>query len=400
MEKLFYEDQYIKEFVADIKDIKEKEGKYHVSLNRTAFFPGGGGQQCDTGLIGDIEVSEVYEENGVIYHVLDKMPVKTHEVHCKLNWERRKDGMDQHFAQHVLSGCFFNTYNANTLGIHIGDDYSTVDIQGVLTEEQISHVEKLANEAIYRELKVEFLFPDEDELQNIDLRRAKPNTDEKIRVVKIEDLDINACCGIHPSNTRELRLIKILKFEKYKGNTRIEYIAGERAVKDCIKKDFILSNICRELSCNVDEVYSNIIKLEEKYQQSCEENKQLNNTLMEYEIKEFIKEADIIGNTKLIVRSMENYDVKKANKLIEKIVEHHGVVAVLGISSYDTCNLIMASSKDVNNISMSHVLKESIKLIDGRGGGKDHLAQGAGKNPENIKAALNLAENIIKKSFI
>ena len=122
--------------------------------------------------------------------------------------------MQQHLGQHVLSGCFYKLFNANTFAIHLGNDISTVDIEGTLTEEQIRKAESYANEVINEGLTVEFLIPTKKELKSFTLRRALPNTKEDISVVKIGDLDINACCGVHPRNTRDLRMIKIKKNEK------------------------------------------------------------------------------------------------------------------------------------------------------------------------------------------
>jgi len=198
MEKIYYKDQYIKDFVAELERVEEKDGKFHVVLDKTAFFPGGGGQFCDLGTIENGKVIDAYEEDGVIYHVLEKKPIKIHKLKCSIDWDRRRDGMDQHLGQHVLSGCFYKIFNANTVAFHMGREICTVDIEGILEEDKIREAEKAANLIIGDNLKVEFLTPDKRELKKMGLRRALPNTNEEIRVVKIDDLDINACCGVHP----------------------------------------------------------------------------------------------------------------------------------------------------------------------------------------------------------
>ena len=119
MKKLYYENPYTKEFKTEIVDVKEKDNRFHVVLEETAFFPGGGGQFGDKGFIENEEVIDVYEENGVVYHVLNKKPIKIHKVFCKLDWNYRLDGMQQHLAQHVLSGSFFSLFNKNTFGFHL-----------------------------------------------------------------------------------------------------------------------------------------------------------------------------------------------------------------------------------------------------------------------------------------
>jgi len=236
MEKLYYDNRYLKEFTAEIVDIKEIDNKFHVILDKTAFFPGGGGQSCDIGTLEDQKVIDVYEKEEIVYHVVEKKPLKIHKVKCSIDWDIRQDGMHQHLGQHVLSGSFFNLFNANTFAIHLGSDISTVDIYGVLTEEQVREAERLANKVIGDALPVESFVPTKAELKKLSLRRALPNTEEDIRIVKIGDFDINACCGLHPTSTLDLRLIKIKKFEKHKEGTRIEFLAGERAISDSMLK--------------------------------------------------------------------------------------------------------------------------------------------------------------------
>ena len=221
MEKIYYDDQHVREFTAEIVDIREKHGKFHVALDKTAFFPGGGGQQCDLGFVDTHNVVDVYEEDGIVYHVTEKKPIKIHRVKCSIDWHRRLDGMQQHLGQHVLSGCFFSLFNANTVSVHVGKDISTVDIQGYLNEETIRAAERKANEVIQDNITIEVLTPNKKELRKLDLRRDLPNTNNEIRVVKIGDLDINACCGVHPKSTLHLQMIKIIKRVKLKGATRI-----------------------------------------------------------------------------------------------------------------------------------------------------------------------------------
>ena len=194
MEKIYYIDQYIKEFTAEIEEILEIDNKYHVLLNKTAFFPGGGGQFCDLGKIDVHNVIDVYEKEGKVYHVLEKKPIKIHKVKCEIDWERREDGMHQHFGQHVLSGSFFKLLNANTVSFHLGKETSTVDIQGILDENQIREVEYYANKMINKNIKVETLIPSKKDLKKIWIRRDLPNTSEEIRIVRIGELDSNACC--------------------------------------------------------------------------------------------------------------------------------------------------------------------------------------------------------------
>lgn len=399
MEKIYYENKYMKEFTAEIIDILEIDGKFHITLDKTAFFPGGGGQHCDTGFIDNNAVIDVYEKNEIIYHVLEKKPIKIHKVKCVIDWDRRLDGMHQHLGQHVLSGAFFNLFNANTFAIHLGSDISTVDIYGVLTEEQVREAEKLANKVIGDSLAVDSFIPSKSELKKLTLRRALPNTKEDIRIVKIGDFDINACCGLHPSSTQDLRLIKIKKFEKHKEGTRIEFLAGERAVLDSFKKDEFQNSICNYLNCNENEAINGIKNLNTSLKEANELNKKLNILLAKYQVKEIIDNAEVINGTKVIKQIYDNQDLKYISNLISKLTENNNTIALIAVKLGERANLIFSCSKDIKDIKMNDLLKNAISLIDGKGGGSPFQAQGAGKNNSNLEGALEYAFSKVSQSL-
>lgn len=395
MEQLYYENPYLKEFTANIIETKEIDGKFHLILDKTAFFPGGGGQWCDTGKIGDLDVLEVYEKENVIYHVVNSLPSQTTNLKCVIDWDTRIDSMQQHLGQHVLSGSFFNLFNANTFAIHLGADISTVDILGNLTEEQVRKAEKLANKIIGDDVQVLSFVPSEEELKNLTLRRALPNTEEDIRVVHIKDFDINACCGLHPTSTKDLRLIKIKRFTKHKEGTRIEFLAGNRAVEDTLKKDELFNSICSYLSCNENEALNGIKNLNASLKDANDTNKSLNTLLAKYQVKDLIDNAENIGNYK-IVKQIFDGDMKYVNTLTSKLVENENIIALMAIKNGEKANLLFCCSKNIKDVKMNELFKESISAIDGRGGGSPFQAQGAGKNNENLEEALEIAFTKIK----
>ena len=391
MEKLYYEDQYLKEFIAEVTEVIEKNNLYYVSLDKTAFFPGGGGQHCDLGYIDNHRVIDVIEENGKIYHVTEKRPIKIHRVNCKIDWDRRLDGMQQHLGQHVLSGCFFTLFNANTVSVHVGKDISTVDIQGYLDEETIRKAEKMANEIIQENIKVEFLTPSKKELKKLNLRRDLPNTDEQIRIVKIGDLDINACCGVHPSRTLDVQAIKIKRWEKHKGATRIEYLAGKRAINDYFNKDEFRNKICRFLNCGEADAINAINNLSSDLKSALSENREIKAEIGEYQIKDMIKEAKSIGDMYVVSKIYNGGDLKYISKIAEKISLNDNMIVLFAVKFEDKANLIFSASKNISNVSMNDLLKDAITLIDGRGGGSKFMAQGGGKNCSNLKGAMDYA---------
>jgi len=394
MEKLFYKNQYIKEFTANIIEIKEVNNKFHVVLDKTAFFPGGGGQFCDLGEIDNIEVINVYEEGKKIYHVLNNKPENT-IVNANINWNRREDGMHQHFAQHVLSGCFYTKYNANTTGFHLGKEFSTVDIKGYLSEEQIREVEKYANEIISQDIPLTILTPSKDELENIWIRRDLPDTDDEIRIVRIGELDTNACCGVHPKSTKELRLIKIKRWEKNRQSTRIEFLAGKRAIDYVLRRDVYLSNICKYLKSKEDEALTGIVNLNDKIDELKNTIKKLENTVSKYQLEEIINNGYKINDLLIVEKIFENEDVKYINKLANKLVENKNTIALLCVKNKDKINLVFASSINIKNIKMNDLLKEVLNQVDGKGGGSNNLAQGSINYIDNLEIYIKgVIENI------
>ncbi len=390
-EKLFYKDQYIKEFEGKVLEVTERDGKFHVFLDKTAFFPGGGGQASDLGTLDGKDVIDVIEEVDKIAHILNEKIEEGKVVKGIIDWNRRHDGMQQHLAQHVLSGCFFSMFNANTAGIHLGHDVSTVDIIGNISEDMIKKAEKRANEVIKENHKVNFIMTDREKAQAMGLRRDLATDDNSIRVVQIEDLDINACCGVHPSNTLELQIIKIKGWVPHKGNTRIEFLAGDRAVSYALDRDNILSEICKKLNTADNEAINRINNLNNDYAEVLEEKKKLKNELSKYEVQNLINSAEKSNDFIIISKIYENEDMKYLNKLATSLTEENNRVVLFAVKGKDKANLLFAVSKNLKEKNMGALVKETLALIDGKGGGSPLIAQGGGKNVENLEKAMEYA---------
>lgn len=372
MEKLFYIDSYIKNFTAEIEEVKEVDDKFHVLLNKTAFFPGGGGQYCDLGIIDNINVLDVYEENDKIYHVLEKKPNRIHKVKCEIDWDRREYGMQHHFGQHIISACFNNEYKAKTVGFHLGKDFSTVDIEGFFKEEDILKIEKMCNEIIRENITVEFLNITKKEAKKLKIKEDLSKLGDNIRVVKIDDIDMNLCCGVHMKNTLDLRVIKIKKFEKYKKATRIEFLCGTKAIEEMLKRENYLNKICKLLSSNEEDAYKSIENLNNKLNEVNKENRRLEEIISNYEVKEMIESAEKINNMNVIVKVYENKTMNYMNKIANKIIEKENNIGLFALKNDDRLNLLFACSKNLEKMDMNILLKDSIKLIDGKGGGKNN----------------------------
>ena len=395
-EKIYYENQYIKEFEAEIIEIRETENKVYVVLDKTAFFPGGGGQSCDEGYIDGIKVIKVIEED-VILHEVEKDIQKLGKVKCRIDWDVRLDGMQQHLGQHVLSGCFFSLFNINTCGIHLGESISTVDLIGEVSKEQILEAEKEANKVIAKNLKVNFVITDRQKAKKMGLRRELQSSDKTIRVVEIENLDINACCGVHPSQTLELQMIKIKGFEKHKGNTRIYFLAGKRAINDYLERDSVLENICNMLSSNDKEVINSLKNLENELKQLRDENNKIRAEIGAYEIKALEDKSEKINNKNVICNIYNAENMKYLTKIANTLTQKESVIVLFASKEKDRCNLLFSASKDIKNIKINALLKDALTLIDGKGGGSPYFAQGSGKNVLNLQNAIEYVKRRIEE---
>lgn len=389
MEKLFYEDQYIKNFIAEIEEIKEVDDKYHVLLNKTAFFPGGGGQYCDLGTIDNIDVIDIYEEDNKIYHILNKKPIRIHKVKCEIDWNRREYGMQHHFGQHVISACFNNEYKAKTIGFHLGNEFATVDIEGYFHEDDMMKIEKMCNEIIRENIPVEFFTINKKEAKKLKIKDDLSKIDNEVRVVKFGDLDINLCCGVHVKNTLDLRMIKIKRFEKYKKGTRIEFLCGTKAINELLKRDMYLNKICKYLSSNEEDALKGIENLNDKVNKLNKENKRLEDIISSYEIQDMINNAIKIDNKNIVTKIYEDKNMNYINKIGNKITEYDNMVGLFALKNENRINLLFTCSKNIDDLDMNLLLKDSIKLIDGKGGGSKVLAQGGGKDNGNLDSLFN-----------
>ena len=257
----------------------------------------------------------------------------------------------------------------------------------------------MANDIIRENISVESFVPTEKELENMNLRRDLPNTEEEIRVVKIGDLDINACCGVHPKRTLDLKLIKIKKYEKNKNNTRIEFLSGERAVKDSLYKDKMLKDICNYLSSNEEEALNSIKNLKSNIDALSNEKRKLEEELINYEIENILSNSSKENDLTIITKIFNERSIDYIRKLANKIGDRSNIICLFATinNNNNKTNILFSCSKDLEQVNMGKLLKESIKEINGKGGGSKILAQGSGENIE-IEKYLNNIKNKIKEN--
>lgn len=252
-ERLFENDPYLCEFEACVTECVPKNGIWQICMDRSAFFPEGGGQPGDRGYIGEAAVFDTHEREGDIWHYTHEPIEAGTRVRCRLDWKFRFSNMQNHAAEHIVSGLIHKTYGYDNVGFHMGSDAITLDMNGVLDEEQLQSIEKEANQAISKNLPITTWIPAREDLETLDYR-SKKVIEGDVRIVEIPGYDRCACCGTHPFRTGEIRLIKLLSIQNYKGGVRISMLAGERAIDDYCQKHTSVVKISRLLSAKTGEV--------------------------------------------------------------------------------------------------------------------------------------------------
>lgn len=263
MEKLYYRTPYVKCFDSVVVSCQQGKHGYEVALEETGFYPEGGGQPSDTGILGGRRVLEVHERNGEILHYTDGPLDIGSQVTGEIDWDRRYSNMQQHTGEHLLSGLVHHHYGYDNVGFHMGENEVTVDFNGPLTMEQLEEVEREANRMIYENLPVNQFYPAEEELHKIDYR-SKKELSGQVRIVEIPGGDTCACCGTHVERTGEVGIIKVLGMINYKGGVRLTMLCGMRALEDYERKQAQVTKISNLLSAKPDAIVDAVARIKQE----------------------------------------------------------------------------------------------------------------------------------------
>lgn len=379
-EKLYYFDSYIANFSAVILSCDACTDGFFVTLDKTAFFPEGGGQLADNGYIGDAFVKDVQEKNGDILHYVDKPLIVGSEYFCEINWEQRFSRMQSHSGEHIVSGIVNSMYGYDNVGFHMEEDYVTIDFNGELTREQLDEIENRVNDAIYKNYNVGCWFPDEKELSELNYR-SKLDLTENVRLVKIENIDLCACCAPHVKRTGEVGIVKILDFMRHRGGIRLVMKAGFKALEDYREKYKNVYDVSNLLSAKQPEIFGAV---ERVYNEIDDVNREF------YKFKQMVAENDKnnlvkIGNISYFITSF--YDADMMRNLVNFAMEGSSLAIVLSGTDENGYSYIAGS----NSLNMKDVACSINSSLNGRGGGRDTMIQG--KLSANKVQILNYLEN-------
>jgi alanyl-tRNA synthetase len=386
-ERLYYTDSYVQSFAAQIVARSTYRGRPAVALDRSAFYPEGGGQPADRGSIDAVAVLDVQAEDDVIWHVLAEDVALPEQVHCRLDWQRRFDHMQQHHGQHLLTAAFLALGGPATTSFHLGESNATIDLDTPeLAAELVAAAEDLANQVIWEDRPVIARFVTVEELATLPLRKP-PTVSGPVRVVSVADFDYSACGGTHPHSTGGVGLVAVRRWSRQKRSTRLEFLCGGRALRDYRALNAAATRSASYLSVGRDELEAAVERMQTANDTLRKEAGDLQSQLCLYEARALYEAAQQRGAVRLVVHRQDGENPERLRELGRRIAEQAGGVAVLASVVGERAHLLVTCAAD-SGLDAHKLLQTGIAVIGGRGGGSSHMAQGGGANLPALSAAL------------
>lgn len=369
-EELYYKNQYETDFAATVKKCEKVcEDKYELILDKTAFFPEQGGQYADEGTINGVAVLDVKKRDDDIVHIVGVPFEPGATVMGNVNFEKRFDRMQNHTGEHIVCGIIHNVFGYDNVGFHLSDDELTMDTSGELSEDDLKRIEEMANDVVFRNVPITVLYPSPEELQNIEYR-AKLDLKEGVRLVKIEGVDICACCAPHVNSTGEVGLIKIVKSMRWKGGMRLFLACGKRAYKDYSTKHDQIKKISQITNTKPEEVVQEVETMNEKLAI-------LRKELSEARLFAAKNQIDTIADENVILRA--DLDMNGLREAVNYgMTKKDGIVFIFSGTDESGYSFVLSSkTKDV-----SEVAKKLFESMNARGGGRNNMITGTVKESE------------------
>ena len=378
-EKLFYTDSHQQEFTAEVVSCRPCDNGYEAVLSRTAFFPEGGGQAADTGVIDGIRVYDVQEKGEQIFHYLEGELEEGKTVTGQIDWDKRFSRMQQHSGEHIVSGIVHARFGYDNVGFHLGSENTTLDFNGELSEEQLQEVERLANEAVFADLPIQISYPSKEELKTLDYR-SKIEIEGQVRLVEIPGVDICACCAPHVTHTGEIGMIKFIACDRHRGGCRVTMLAGIRALKDYQEKQTQVTAVSVALSAKPEKIGEAVLRLKEQQEATRFQLNRMQAIYLEQKLDSISKEDTF---ALLFEENLDNVAVRNfVNSAVERF---EGICAAFVGTDEKGYRYILGSKiKDVRELA-----KELNTRFAGKGGGKPEMVQGSLNGTEaGIRSAI------------
>lgn len=378
-EKLYYSDGHLSRFTARVTSCEKEDGTWAVKLDRSAFFPGGGGQEADEGVLSDMKLLGLREEGEDIVHLTPAPLEPGALVEGRIDWPLRFSRMQGHSGEHILSGTVHRLFGYDNVGFHMGEEAITIDFSGELSREDLSRAELEANRAIWRDVPVRTLLPTPGELAAMDYRSKKELTGQ-VRIVGIEGVDLCACCAPHVSHTGEVGLLKIIDSMRHRGGTRLTLLCGEAALLDYEALHENNAAVSAALSAKRLETGGAIARVMAEQEERRAEFTKLKRELLQ------LKAAALRPTEGSICIFESDIDMITLRELVNAGSELAGKVCA-GFAGTDGDYKYIIGSRTV---PLRARAKEINAAIDGRGGGSDAMIQGTSRaRREDIERYFN-----------
>ena len=393
-EKIYLENPYLRQINGRIVEKIYMNNKYYIKTNKTIFYPNlAGGQPGDKGTINGVQVLDTYEDGDDIVHVV-KENIHSDKVELSIDWNNRLDYMQQHSGQHLLSSVFYKLHNGETIGFYIGKEYVYIDVDiPEISEDEIEKIEQFANRIIYSNFLIKCYTIEKNKMDKLPIRKEPP-INSNIRIVEIDSIDFSPCCGTHLRSTGELGIIKIRKVEKYKGNIRVEFVCGNRALKDYTWKNKYIREISNLLSSKDKDVYNKVKKLYVQKEELEKKNRSLKEELYKYKGEELLKESKSINGIHHILKKFSNIEFNELNHIVSYLNSIENIVTAFGIDGTKTSQFIISRSNNLN-MDMKNIFKELSKKMDLKGGGSSQTVQGGCPKEQLDSVLKNFFEEIV-----
>lgn len=376
MNELYDQNAYLKEFDARVISCIPGKKRYEIILDQTAFYPEGGGQPADHGKLNDVCVMDVHKKDGKVVHYTDAPLEEGSQVHGVIDWERRFDLMQNHTGEHIVSGLIHINYGYDNVGFHMGDVIQ-IDFNGPLDAAQIADIELQANRVIQNNTAVESLFPEAQQLEEMDYR-SKKELEGTVRIVRIAGADVCACCGTHVRTAGEIGVIKILGFIKHKDGVRIEMISGMRAFRYIQQIGEQNHAISVALSAEPLKTAASVIQMQNALGQKEGEIRRITGLLLEYKLKEYAQHEGAV------IDFEESLDRISVRKFGNDLADLCGTAAVLTRAQNGWNYFIVSRDKNLKVL-----VSEMNAALEGRGGGAKEMIQGSFRaDEETIREVL------------
>src|SRR5258707_1604802 len=437
-ERLYYDDPRLLEFDAVVISVNERDdGQIAVILDRTAFYPTGGGQPTDTGTLGDARVVDCIdaESDGVLHLIAGSVPEIGDRVHGKVDWLRRLDHLQQHTGQHILSAAFVRLFDAATHSFRVLEHECEIDVAlDDPTDERIEQAVDLANQIIWENRPMTIRQVTPEEAATLPLRK-EPSREGELRVIEIADFDLTPCGGTHANSTGEGGVIAVRSWERAKGLTRIQFMAGVRVLADYHKANRTAREVAALFSAGREDSPALVARLVEENKKLRHRASKLEEVACRVEAEELLKQAgyrtgsgpgsprgqpawgggcdriiestedEQVGTTRgsgwaqdtsqiIIAKVFDDRDAASLKHLALALIAYPNTIALLGSRDGETARLVFARSSDAGG-DMNSLMREACSIIAGRVGGRPDMAKGGGKNVARLADAIESATSLL-----